>query len=224
MMESGNFVYINYVGRIKETGEIFDLTKEDVAKKEKIYSEKIKYGPAPFIVDAGFVIRGLNDCVKGMEVGEKKEVEIEPERGFGERSEHMIKIIPEARFKEQNMDIAPGSFVTVNNFRGKVLSIDGGRVKIDFNHPLAGKTLLYEIEIIKKIEDEDEKVKAVVYYFTGLQNNEIDVKVDGNFAEIELKEKIDLPLNLKKAMADQIIMWVKGREKIRFVESYEKSQ
>jgi FKBP-type peptidyl-prolyl cis-trans isomerase 2 len=221
-MENGDFIYIEYVGRIKDTGEIFDLTREDVAKKEKIHNDKVKYGSVPFIVDAGFVIRGLNECVKGMKIGGKKEVDIEPDMGFGKRSEEMVKIIPEARFKERGINTMPGSFVTVNNFRGKILSVDGGRVKIDFNHPLAGKTLTYEIEILKTIEAMDEKIKAVIYYFTGLQSSEIDVKVDGITAEIELKEKIDLPPDAKKAIADQIMKLVKEIEMVKFVDSYGK--
>jgi len=221
-MESGEFILIEYVGRIKDTGEIFDLTREEVAKKEKIHSDKVKYGPVPFIVDSSFVIRGLNDCVKEMKIGEKKEVEIYPDRGFGKRSEDLVKIIPEARFKERNIDTTPGSFVTVNNFHGKILSIDGGRAKIDFNHPLAGKVLVYEIEILKPIEAVDEKIKAVIYYFTGLQSSEIDAKVEESTAQIEFKEKIDLPSNAKEAIADQIIKLVKGIELVKFVDSYGK--
>ncbi|MCS7123542.1 MAG: FKBP-type peptidyl-prolyl cis-trans isomerase, partial [Candidatus Aenigmarchaeota archaeon] len=71
-MNTGDFVYIDYVGRIKDTGEIFDLTKEDLAKKEGIYKPEIKYKPIPIIVDAKFILSGLNKALKEMKVGEKR--------------------------------------------------------------------------------------------------------------------------------------------------------
>ena len=113
-MQTGDFVYVNYVGKIKDTNEIFDTTDAEVAKKEKIYDEKVRYKPVPIIVDGGFVIVGLNDAVKNMTVGEKKTVEIPADKAFGNRNPELIKLIPEARFKDQNIDATPGAYVTIN--------------------------------------------------------------------------------------------------------------
>lgn len=71
-MNSGEFVLIDYVGRVKDSNEIFDITKEDVAKKEGVYKNEFKYGPVPIIIDADFVLPGLNEAAKEMEVGQKK--------------------------------------------------------------------------------------------------------------------------------------------------------
>ncbi|MEM7821675.1 MAG: peptidylprolyl isomerase [Candidatus Aenigmatarchaeota archaeon] len=218
-MRSGDFIYIEYTAKIRDGEEIFDTTKEDVARKAGIFDEKIKYGPLPIIVDAGFTIVGLNDAVKEMEVGEKKKVVIPPEKAFGNRSEELVRLIPESRFKEQGVDIIPGSYVMVNNLRGKIISVDGGRVKIDFNHPLAGKNLEYEVEIVKKIEDSIEKIKAIVNYFTGLE----DVEVKISEKEVEIEAKFDIGGKTKSVIASQIIKWVDGIESVKFVEIFKKN-
>jgi len=222
-MKSGDFVYIDYIARIKDSGEIFDLTKEDVAKKEEIYNEKVKYRPVPVIVDGGFVIAGLNDALKEMNVGDKMSVAIEPEKAFGTRSEELVKLIPEARFKEQGIDAVPGSYINISNLRGKIISIDGGRVKVDFNHPLAGKALEYEIEIIREIKEDSEKIKAVVCYFSGAEIEGVDVQVREKTAEIETKD-VDIWKKTKDVIASQITKWVPGIETIKFIDVFKKTE
>jgi len=222
-MKSGDFVYIDYVARIKDTGEIFDVTNEDVAKKEGVFNEKIKYGHVPVIVDAGFVIVGLNEAVKEMNIGDKKKVVVNPEKAFGERSEELVKLMPEARFREQGIDLVPGSYVMINNLRGKIVSIDGGRVKVDFNHPLAGKALEYEIEIVQEIKENSDKIGAVVYYFTGVRKEKLEVQLKENVVEIEMKG-IDVVLETKKAIASQITKWVPEVEVVKFIDIFKKAE
>jgi len=217
-MKSGDFVYIEYTAKVSDSGEIFDTTREEIAKEAGIFSERIKYGPLPIIVDAGFVIPGLNDAIKEMEVGEKKKVLIPPEKAFGERNEELVKLIPEARFKEQDVDVIPGSYVMVNNLKGKIVSVDGGRVKVDFNHPLAGKSLEYEIEVVKKIEDKIEKVKAIIDFFTALEDVEIRVAEK----EVEIELKADVEGRVKAIIASQIIKWIPEIEIVKFVDVFKK--
>jgi FKBP-type peptidyl-prolyl cis-trans isomerase SlyD len=219
-VNSGDFVYVDYVGRVKDSGEIFDLTKEDVAKKENIYRKEFKYGPVPMIVDADFILLGLNEALKEMNIGEKKTVEIKPEKAFGERNPEMIRLIPESKFKEQDVEARPGEFVTVNRMRGRVVSADGGRVKVDFNHPLAGKTLEYELEVVSQITEQDEKVKAVAFYFTGIGKEDVEVRINDTVAEIEFKKKFNITIEAKGMVAKNIIKWVKPIEKVKFVDVF----
>jgi FKBP-type peptidyl-prolyl cis-trans isomerase 2 len=220
-MQEGDFVYIDYVGRVKDSGEIFDLTKEDVAKKENVYNPQVKYKPVPVIVGAGFVIKGLDEVLKEMKVGEKKTVEIPPEKAFGQRSLELIKIFPASVFEEKNVNPTPGSYVTINNLRGRIVSNDGGRVKVDFNHPLAGKKLEYEIEIKSKITDTKEKVKSIINFFSGIDFEKIDVQINQKTAEIQIKDKnVDFPLELRKRISENIKKWIKEIEKVRFISEF----
>lgn len=220
-MNPGDLVFIDYIGKIKDTGEIFDLTIEEVAKSEKIHNDKVKYKPIPVVVDGNFVVNGLNDALKEMKVGEKKTVEIIPERAFGPRLPDLIRLIPEARFKEQDIDATPGSFVTINRLRGKILSIDGGRVRVDFNHPLAGKTLVYDIEIKSEVKDQKGKAAAIFYYFTGIENEDAEIKIVGYVAEVELKKRYDIAGDTKQIISSVILKWDKSLKKVKFSEVFE---
>jgi len=222
-MKDGDFVYIDYAGKVKDSGEIFDITNEQSARKEGVWKEAFKYGPVPVVVGADFVLPGLNDALKEMKIGENKKVEIKPDRAFGERNSEYVKLIPEARFKEQDVNVEVGQFVTINRLRGKVLSMDGGRVRVDFNHPLAGKTLAYDLTVVGKIEDAAEKVQALVYYFVGVDKEGVDVVVKGKEIEVEFKNKIDVHKEAKETIATNALKYVGGIEKVMFVDVFEKS-
>ena len=84
-MKNGDFVEIQYIGKIKDTGKIFDVTDETKAKQANIYNEGNKYEPVKIIVGAGHVIRGLDESLLDIEVGETKTFDIPPEKGFGKR-------------------------------------------------------------------------------------------------------------------------------------------
>ena len=223
-MNPGDLVYIDYVGKIKDSGEIFDLTKEGVAKSEKIYNEKVKYGPLPVVVDGNFVVKGLDDALKEMKAGEKRTVEIQQEKAFGPRLPELVKMMPESKFKEQDVDVTPGSFVTINRFRGKILSMDGGRVTVDFNHPLAGKTLVYEVEIKSEVKDLKEKISAIYFYFTGIANDDTEVNVANDVVEIRLKKKHNVASDTKQIIANVILKWNNDLKKIVFSEIYEEEK
>jgi FKBP-type peptidyl-prolyl cis-trans isomerase SlyD len=212
-MKDGDFVTIDYIARTKNDGNIFDLTKEDAAKKEGVYSEKVQYGPVTFIVGANFVIPGLDEALHGMNVGEKKTVEIPEEKAFGKRSEELVKLVQESYFKQHSIDAIPGSFINVNNIRGRIVSVSGGRVKVDFNHPLAGKTLVYEIEVKGTVTERLEKVKAIVSYFTG---RKMSVKVD---KDAEIETDMEMRRELKEIIASTISKWV-GIGTVKFIDVF----
>ena len=172
-MKEGDFIRIDYVGRITESKEIFDLTIEDVAKKEKIFKPEINYGPIPVIIGAGIVVGGLENELKKMKVGDKKKIVVKPDDAFGERKSEFIKLVPISEFKKQNIEPYPGMSVNISRLRGRVISVSGGRVRVDFNHPLAGKTLEYDLEIKEKIINKKEKIKAILEFFLKERNNDI---------------------------------------------------
>jgi len=220
-MKTGDFVEVDYVGRMKDTGEIFDLTKEDVAKKENVYNPKVSYKSVVLIVGAGFIIKGLDEALQEMKVGEKKKIEIPPEKAFGGRQEELVKLVPLSKFKEQEQKPSPGAVISVGNMRGKIASVDGGRVKIDFNHPLAGKTLEYDIELKSLVEKQEDRIKAIVAYFTGLET--VGVSFNGKEAEIEIKKDVDIVRAVKSMIAETAIKWC-GVDKVKFVEIFEKQK
>lgn len=217
-MKDGDFVSVDYIGRIRGTNEIFDLTLEDVAKKENVFNPKIKYKPVTLIVGGGFILRGLDEALRDMNVGEHKTFEVAPDKAFGEKREDMVKPIPAARFKEQNIEPYPGAIINVGELRGRIVSVDGGRVKVDFNHPLAGKTLVYDLEAKAMVVKPEEKVKSIVFYFTGL--DEVDAKVVDGAADITILKDVDVVRPVKSMVSENVMKWC-GVGKVRFIETFE---
>ncbi len=211
-MEKGDFVRINYIGRL-ESGEIFDLTLEGVARTEKIYNPNFKYRPVPIVVGAGFTIRGLDNAVAGMKVGEKKSVEIEPKDAFGERDPKNVRVIPKDLFKKNKMEPAQGMVVDFSGIKGRIQSVSAGRVMVDFNNPLAGKKLKYDLEVVEKIEKPDEQAAAVLEFF-GVENAK--VSISGKIADIEAR----VPVEMREKLGDTILKNVAGLEKVRFIDVY----
>jgi len=99
--------------------------------------------------------------------------------------------------------------------------MDGGRVRVDFNHPLAGKVIEYDLEVISQINDSVEKVKSIVRYFTAIIIENIKVILTGKEVEINIV-KHDINRKAKEGMADAIIKWVKDVEKVKFVDIFGK--
>jgi peptidylprolyl isomerase/FKBP-type peptidyl-prolyl cis-trans isomerase SlyD len=200
-MQTNDFVIVNYSGKIKENSLEFD-------KGENL----------PIIVGINYTLKGIDKALLVMQVGDKKTIEILPEDGFGNRDERLIRLVPLAEFKKHNTDPIPGMVVEADNMRGRVMSVSGGRVKVDFNHPLSGKTLIYDLEIKQKLEDIESKVKALVKMYTNM-----DEKV--NTATFEKDIEIELPPLInslyKKKIADDVMKFL-GFEKVKFVEIFEK--
>jgi len=219
-MKKGDFIRIDYIGKL-ESGEIFDLTKEDIAKKEKVYNKNIKYKPIPIIIGKGFVIPGLDKALMEMEVGEKKSIEIPPEEGFGQRDPKLVQIMPRKEFK----DIEPrqGLIVDFQGMKGRIQSVTGNRVRVDFNNPLSGKKLFYELEITAKIEEPTDQVKAAMEFF-GI----IDIEVKIEDETVVITTKTPLPSQIKEKLSNIVIESVKIGEKelkrVQYVEVYEKKE
>ncbi|MBU7043504.1 MAG: FKBP-type peptidyl-prolyl cis-trans isomerase, partial [Theionarchaea archaeon] len=99
-MQRGDFVTINYIAQIKDTQKIFDTTYEDIARNEGIHTENATYGPVTIILGAGHVISGLEKILLTMEVGEKKEVDIESKDAFGNRDRSLLVKVPLKEFRQ----------------------------------------------------------------------------------------------------------------------------
>lgn len=227
-MKSGDFVSIDYVGKVKDTGEVFDATVEEAARKNNVHNPNVSYRPVNIVVGGEFTIKGLDEALLEMKVGEKRTIVIEPDKAFGARNPEFLRSVPMSNFKNQDIDPTPGSYITINGMRGRIVSADGGRIRVDFNHPLAGKKLEYEVEVKGEITDTVQKVKAIVSYITGEDPSKLQAKVDGKSAEIDVPREQheghehDWPVSAKRQMAGLITKWVSGIERVRFVDEFGK--
>ncbi|MFH0752761.1 MAG: peptidylprolyl isomerase [archaeon] len=193
-IKKGDFVKIKYVGRLKDDNYIFDLNDEEVAKKENIYNDKVEYKPFTVCVGQKDVVKGLDEALVGKEPKEKFSVELQPEDAFGKKDPKFMQLVSAKKFKEKNMRPYPGMPITINNTPGIVKTVSGGRIMVDFNHPLASREVKYDVEILEVVTDDAEKVKAIAEMHLGMKNPK--VTVEGNVAKIdnEFPEQLHVPV------------------------------
>lgn len=146
-VEKGDFVVFNYVGKF-ENGEIFDTTYEDIAKEAGIYVEDRTYGPLGANVGVGELIPGMDEALVGMEVGEKKTIVVPPEKGYGMPREDLIVDVPKSEFEKAGIEPTEGAYIMTDSGIARITAITEESVTLDFNHPLAGKTVIFEVEIV----------------------------------------------------------------------------
>ena len=136
-VKNGDTVRVHYTGKLT-TGELFDSSEG----RE----------PLEFEVGAGMMIKGFDVAVVGMALGDKKTVNIVPEEAYGERNDQMIIDFPRSNFPD---DMTPeiGMQLMMNNNAGQqfpvtIVDVREDVVVLDANHQLAGKELVFVIEIV----------------------------------------------------------------------------
>ena len=180
-LQKGDFIEIDFTGRVKD-GEIFDSTlKEDLEKLHHGHDHEIKTEPLVFCLGRSMFLKSIDDFLIGKEIGKTYEIELSPEQAFGNRDSRLVQMVPMDVFRKQNINPVPGYSLNFDGRVGKILTVSGGRVMIDFNHSLVGKTVDYTLKIIRKIDDINEKIKAL---------NEFFFRKDFEFELNENEEKI----------------------------------
>lgn len=198
-IKKGDFVELDYIAKVKELERVFDLTNEKQAKEYGIYNEKLEY--KPIIICVGFkdVIEGLDEFLIGKEEKEYT-VEIPPEKAFGKKNPQLIKLIPTSILKKQKIIPISGLQINIDGLLGTVITTGSGRTTIDFNSPLAGKIIIYEIKINRIVKDDNEKINSFLrLYLT--KNPDFEFKQNKltiNTKKIHDKIKEELIQQIKK--------------------------
>lgn len=190
MVKQHDFIEINYTGKIKGTNQIFDTTNEQTAKESGILNSKMTYHPITICVGERQLIKGLDEQIVGKEVGKTHSFEVESKDAFGKKDPKLIKLIPTNIFKTQNIKPFVGLEVNIDGEYGVVRSINGGRTLVDFNHPLSGKDVLYEVEIIKKVDDVQAQVDSLLSLTLNIDKPKTSITDD----ELVIENKIPEPI------------------------------
>lgn len=188
-IKQNDFVEIEYTGRIKEGNLVFDTTSESVAKEHDL--PKAHYGPVVVVVGQGQLLKGLEENLIGKEPG-KYTVELPAENAFGKKNAKLIQMVPTKKFLEQKIQPVAGLQLNIDGMVCTVRQVTGGRVMVDFNHPLAGKDVVYDVKIAKVVTDKKEQLKAVIAMLLNISDETITF--DGSKAKIAFKQELPQPL------------------------------
>lgn len=222
-LEKGTLIFANYTAKVKDTGEAIETNLEDEAKKLNIYDATRKYGPRLIAVGEGWLISGLDDAIRGLDVGQKKEVVLSPEKAYGNRDATQTRMIPLRKFGEKAHELAVGDTIEVDNRVGVVRFIGSGRAQVDFNHRLAGKSIVYDFEVLKKVETDDDKVRALIDRRFAGEGSKVTFSRKGDDLEVEVPENLFLTEGLqiiKRGISTDVFKFVPSTTSLTFVEKF----
>ena len=189
-MEEKAVILVEFTGKEKTSGKIFDTTNEKIAKENGIYKENAVFQPIPVIVGNKDVLQGMDEALLEMKVGEEKIVLLKPEKAFGERKKELIVVIPVKEFTKRKIKPYPGLIVDLNNTYGKVQTVSSGRVRVDMNSDLAGKEVEYTLKITKEITNPEEKAQVLTNKFFPLKDLKTKVILTKDTLTVEFPKEI----------------------------------
>ena len=224
----GSLIYVDYVARTKDDGMIFDLTLEEVAKAENLYSEKDRYEPILVAVGSNWLLEAIEEALVGMNVDESKTISVPPERGAGKRDPSLVKKIAKMRLEKQGVRIQKGERVTVGREQGVITQVLGRTAILDFNPPLAGKTLVFDVTVKGIISDPNDKIMAVLKRrLPGVPPDRYSVTIKGKTITIEFPKESRYIQDFQYAeigVAMDALKVIPNAEKVMMVVTYERPE
>ncbi|MBI2111728.1 MAG: FKBP-type peptidyl-prolyl cis-trans isomerase [Nitrosarchaeum sp.] len=221
----GSLILIDYTAKVKDSEEIFDTTIEEDAKKHSIHEPNVKYQPK--LVSIGEVsypvLKGLDEALAKTTVGDKLTVEVTPDKGFGERDSGKVRMIPIRKLGEDAEKVSVGDTIEVDNKRGIIRFIGSGRVQIDYNHRYAGKTILYDVNVVKSLDSPHDKVDGILKNRLPLEDSKITFELKDKEVNITIPEEIlraDGLQIMKHFIQLDIFKFVTSLDKVNFIETH----
>lgn len=229
MLKQNDFIELEFIGRVKN-GEIFDTEKissEDFRGDQKseqsqgrIFDTNIKHEAKkigleienkPLVICLGqaMILPAIDNFLIGKEIGEYN-LELTPDKAFGFRKRDLLRLIPISVFYSQKVAPETGMVFQFDNMLGKITSVSGGRVMVDFNNPLANKEVIYDLKVKRVLTDIHEKVKSLLLSLFGkefkfhIEADKLIIEADKKIAKFfemfkeKFKEILNLELHVKE--------------------------
>jgi FKBP-type peptidyl-prolyl cis-trans isomerase 2 len=217
-VKKSDFIELDYIGKLKD-GRVFDTNIEDVGKKENI--QKNDYKPLIVCVGENQVVKGLDKNLDGVEAGKDYTFEISAEDAYGKKDPKLVRIVSKNIFTKQKLNPYPGMQITAEGMMGMVRSVSGGRVFVDFNHPLSGKDLTFDIRVKKIIKEVKEKVQGLLSSLLMLDPSKYKLEITGK--KLKIIPEFKLPDVMLNSVTEKIKKLVPEISSIEFVEPKKES-
>jgi len=223
-----SMVYLDFVAKTKEDSIVYDTTLIDVAKKEGLFRENDRYEPALVVVGWNWLLAAVEEQLIGMKIGESKTIEVPPEKGAGLRDPSKIKLIAKVKLAKHGHKGYRGEEIKFGNERGVVISDLGRRVRVDFNSPFAGKTLIYDVTIKEIISDKIEKLKAVLRRrIPGIPEDRYSITLSKKVVTVELPQETRYIENIQYGeigIAADILKAAEDVDEVKIVTSFKRPE
>ena len=219
----GSLILVDYTSKVKDTGEVFETTIEEEAKKHSFHDPNVKYQAKLVSVGESWVVKGLDEALEKTSVGDKKTIEISPDKGFGERDTSKVRMIPLRKLGEDAEKVSIGDTIEVDNKKGVVRFIGSGRVQIDYNHRFAGKTILYDVNVLKELKTDEEIASGILKRYLPVNDDKILFKKTGKALDITIPEEMfraDGLHAIKHFVQTDVFKFIPTLDQVNFIESH----
>ncbi len=221
-LQKGDYVLLDYTILTKDDNKVVQTTNEEIAKQAGIYSPENIYEPILVIVGETQLLEPIQEALLKAEEGQEITIEVPPEKGFGERDPKKIRTISIREFYRIGKIPKVGDTVEINGQQARVIDVSSGRVVLDFNHPLAGKTLIVRLKVVKKLEKDEDKIRYLVKkVLPHLKPENIGVEILDNGKIVKIRLPIETLLierigMAKASIAEEIAKRFPNVEKVIF--------
>ncbi|MBI4144820.1 FKBP-type peptidyl-prolyl cis-trans isomerase [Candidatus Woesearchaeota archaeon] len=195
-LKEHDFVELDYTGFLKENNDVFDTTDAKTAKEHHLQGAT---GKLTICLGKGHLLRGLEQKLIGKELG-KHRIELTQEEAFGRKNAKLIHLIPTQNFIKSGVQPQPGLPVEVDGMMGTIRTVTGGRTIVDFNHPLSGRDVTYDVTLHRVVTDAKDKVAAMVKALIGQEGQ---VSMTDDDAAVKLKD--ELPKQVADELSKEIV-------------------
>jgi len=223
--KKGDFLLVEYIARVKETGEVFDTTQEELAREKRLYKEGESYEPKLVVIGEGWMLKALDDSLMLLSLNKTETVEIPPDKAFGLRDPEKVRMIPLRRLRDKGINPTIGMRLEYEKRMATVRTVGGGRVQLDFNPPLAGKTLVYEVTARKKLRTHKEKILTLIHRRIPLiEITKFKLEIEKTRTTIRVPEEAFYLEGLqiaKRGIAADIHRFFKTIARVEFVENFQ---
>jgi len=225
-IKNGDFVLIDYTLKVKETGEIVGTTYEKVAKESKLYRGEEHYEPFFVIIGEGWVPKGLDEALTTLDTGKSSTIELSPEKAYGARDPKKVRLVPLRKFTADGVSPTPGLQLNIDGKPAQIRAVGAGRVQVDYNHPFAGRTLIYDVTVQKIIDVDEEKIRSLLHKrLSTVSADKFRVTIDNGKLGVEIPEEAFFLEGLqveKRTLTADITKYLPKLETISFIEIFKK--
>lgn len=199
-IKNNDFIEIEY-DAYTEDNELFDTTSKEKAEESGQYNPRAKYGPVVICVGQGHVIKGIDEALIGKDIPTQFSMTLPPEVAFGKKNPKLLKLINKSFFTANKINPVPSLLVNIDGMNGKVKTVSGGRIMVDFNHPLSGLNVRYDVKVNREVKDNKEKVNAFLDLLLNIKAEKIVEEEKAIKVEIKANINQELLNNLAKEIS-----------------------
>lgn len=192
MLEEGTMIKIDYTAKVEDEngGTVFDTTIAEIAQEQLIYNPEKEYEPMLVVIGKGWIPVGLEKALKSATAGDEFSVTVPCQDAYGLKDPSKIKLVARREFQKLSINPSIGDRITIGNQTGTVLSVSTGRVRMDYNHILAGKDIFYEIKVHEEIVGTENKIESLLKRrLPGSDLAGLKIMIDKKLIKVYMPEK-----------------------------------